>query len=264
MSHTQPWFARNGKFVSWSLLAAGAALIALPAVADPVENLAKRLTTLRGEVEALNYEVNEVQSTARDEVRALQRTKAELDSELKREQTRVQKIQQMIRERGKKAEEANEAETALKPVFEQSVKSVRAYVEMTLPFKMKERLNAVDGIEEQYTKGLLSPARALSRLWSFLEDEFRLSRENRLDKQTILVDGAEELVEVVRLGSVMLFFKTEAGDFGRALRKDGAWVFERYQDPREKQEVAYLFENFKKQIRGGYFVIPNAITAEEK
>jgi hypothetical protein len=111
---------------------------------------------------------------------------------------------------------------------------------------------------------LVSAPRALSRLWTFVEDEFRLTRENGLYQQTIEVDGQEHLADVVRIGSVALFFKTNQGAVGYAVPNANGYQYQAESNAEARKRIASLFDSFRKQIRAGYFELPNAIpTAAE-
>src|SRR5690606_26715334 len=109
--------------------------------------------------------------------------------------------------------------------YKEAFAKTEAYVKSSLPFRRAERLSELNKLDEQYRAGLLSPPRALSRLWGFIEDEFRITRENGLFQQTVTVNGEEHLAEVVRLGMVMLFYKTNDGQVGKAVAQNGTWTF---------------------------------------
>ena len=55
----------------------------------------------------------------------------------------------------------------------------------SLPFRTAERLLEIQKIEDQFKAGLLTPQRALSRLWGFFEDELRLWHESRQASPTV-------------------------------------------------------------------------------
>jgi hypothetical protein len=145
------------------------------------------------------------------------------------------------------------------PLFEKYLAQTRAYVQTTLPFRTSDRVAELEKLEGQYRSGLLSAPKAVGRLWAFMEDEFRLTRENGVYQQTIIVDGEPQLAEVVRIGMVMLYFRVGEDTVGRAVQKDGTWSYETFKSSEEEKAVISLFQSFKKQIRAGYFEIPNAL-----
>ncbi len=225
--------------------------------------MAKRLTELRGEVESLAGKLSSKSAETSDQLRSLARQKADIELELKREQTRVQKISAAVAKRREEIQEQKAKGDQLVPLFEQSTENVRSYIKRSLPFRTEARLEAVDKIEEQYKAGLLTPSRALGRLWGFVEDEFRMTRENGLFQQTITVEDQEMLADVVRVGMVMLYFKSaDDSVVGKALKQDGQWKFVTIDGPEDRKLVLELFQSFKKQIRVGYFEVPSGISAE--
>lgn len=83
-------------------------------------------------------------------------------------------------------------------------------------------------------------------------------------RQSIELAGEELLADVVRVGMVMLFFKTSDGSVGYAARSDGNWEYRRLEKREDQRLVEALFESQKKQIRIGYFELPNALPPEAK
>ncbi len=244
----------------WLFLAVvtAASIASLQATADPSQ-LAARLAQLRGDVETLAQDLSTKSAESKEAIRSLARQRADLELEVQREETRVQKLSAAIAKRRAEIQAEKEKSDRHVPLYKDAIVKVREYVNTTMPFRRDERLAALDKIDEQYKAGLVTAGRALSRLWSFVEDEFRMTRENGLYKQTVTVDGEERLAEVVRLGMVMMFYKTDDGDTGRAVQRDGQWSFEAINNPDEQRAILDLFSSFKKQIRVGYFELPNAL-----
>lgn len=253
---------KNRWFVA-SLLVVGVFAVASPSIADNVSSMAQRLTKLRGEVEQLAAKLSAKNVETSDQLRSLARQKADIELELKREQTRVQKISAAVAKRKAEIQELKSKGDQLVPLFEESADKVRSYIKRSLPFRTSARLAAVDKIQEQYKAGLLTPSRALSRLWSFVEDEFRMTRENGLFQQTLTVGETEILADVVRVGMVMLYFKsTDDTTVGKAVKDNGQWKFVTLDGPEDRKLVLDLFKSFKKQIRVGYFEIPNGLSLD--
>lgn len=239
------------------------ALLTAPlAVADDVTALATRLAQVRGEVDELARRLNAQSTESKDALRSLARQRAELELEAKREETRLSKIAAATSSRRSEVEAEKQRGQKLVPLLQTTLEQTRAYVKQGLPFRTEERLAALDKLEEQHRAGLLSPARALSRLWSFIEDEFRLTRESGVYRQPVRVDGQERLSEVLRVGMLMLFYQSDDGSFGKAVQENGRWHFEAIGDPSEQKLLTEAFDSFKKQIRVGYFELPNGLGVE--
>jgi hypothetical protein len=235
----------------------------VPVLADDTSALAARLANLRGEVEQLASQLNAKSTEQRETLRSMSRQRADLELEVTREETRVQKLVSEIAKRRTEIAEKKAKGDRRAPLVDESMSGLRSYVEASLPFRKPERLASLDKIQEQYKTGLLTPSRALQRLWSFVEDEFRLTKESGLYKQTIRVDDEERLAEVIRVGMVMLFYKTEDGKVGKVRGKDGKFDYVSVDDPTQQKLVLELFTSFKKQIRVGFFELPNGLVDAE-
>ena len=257
---SRPWIGRSLR----AALLVGGLTVTAPAVGDQVVDLGRRLAALRGEVEELSAELSRKDNDLRDQVRSLARQKSELKLELQKEQVRLQKTQTAIAQKKKVIAAEQQGDEALKPLYHESRGQLRSYVERSLPFRRGERLAELDKIDDQLGSGLLTPPRALARLWTFAEDELRLTRESGVYRQSIELAGEELLADVVRVGMVMLFFKTSDGTVGYAARGDAGWEYRRLEEREDQRLVDALFESQKKQIRVGYFELPNALPPEAK
>jgi hypothetical protein len=229
--------------------------------AEEVAGLAKRLADLRGEVETLSDDLSARKNDTQEQLRSFARQRSELELEIQREETRLQKMRQAVEQKRSETAAQKTANADLVPAFDKHVVKVRAYVQESLPFRTKERLAELDKIEEQLKSGLLPPQRALNRLWGFVEDELRMTRESGLFSQPVAVNDKEHLAEVVRVGMVALYYRTPTGELGRSTRDDGQWRYRPIDGEDDRKHISTLFETFKKQIRVGYFELPNALPA---
>jgi hypothetical protein len=236
-------------------------LIASLAVAadGDVQALAKRLAELRAEVEELSGEVDSKKAGIDAKLRSIRSQKADLEMQIQREETRLAQLRQAVAKHRERIDGQKKTEDDLEPAVLGSIADVRATVENSLPFKRSERLAELDKLDKQLTDGLISPQKATSRLWQFVEDELRLSRENGLYRQIVEVDGEEVLADVARVGMVAIYFKTEDGRFGAARQTDEGWAWHKLSGEHSSEQVRHLFDSFKKNIRVGYFEIPNTL-----
>jgi hypothetical protein len=139
------------------------------------------------------------------------------------------------------------------------ISALRLQVSRGFPFKVGERLAELDEIESQISAGILTTERAFNRLWAFVEDEMRISRENAIYTQSIDLQGSAVLVDVAKLGNAMMYFRTRDLQYGRAIKSDQGWRFELFTDSKDHELTARLFDALRKQIRQGYFELPNAL-----
>lgn len=223
-----------------------------------LEALAERLVDLRGEVESIHDDIQSMQRTHDSRMTSLSQRRAELAAQIQRQELELQKLRSSFVEIRKKAEAREEAAAALEPLVMDLIARLEDHVKTALPFKREERMGELKEIRRRMENDEISLSRAVNQLWTFVEDEIRLCKENGLFRQTIVLDGEEQLVDVVRLGMVMLFFEADDGTYGHAQRANEQWSFVTLEGDR-KELAANLFDSFERQVRTGYFEIPNAL-----
>lgn len=241
-----------------------AALVALllsplPVLADDADELARRLIALRGEVEQLNATLELEREEQRATLLGLNQQRAQMDADLKRQELAAKEARDRLAQAAEAQAGAGVAGDALKPVLVSVLDQLVASVKDGLPFKVEERVAALDAIRLEIESGRLPPHRAANRVWAFVEDEFRLARETALHQQTLTIDGQPVLAEVAKVGNVMLFWRTKDRRFGEAKRAGNSWEFVEITEQPALAHVETLFDSLDKQIRQGYFELPSAI-----
>lgn len=233
--------------------------MATPGYAQSPDALARKLADMRAEVEKLSADLIDLKTDTNNELRSLARQKSDLEVELEREKVGISKLRSALANKQQAIAERSASSDDLAPIFDAAVAGLRAHVRASLPFRRADRLAELDKLDEQRKTGVMSYERALLRLWSFVEDELRMTRESGLFRQTVELDRKEMLTDVVRIGMVMLFFETSDGRVGRTEKTADGWRFVEINGGDGKRQVHALFDSFKKQIRVGFFTIPNAL-----
>jgi len=229
----------------WSLVVGGLVFVAYHAQAKSGGDLAAALARLRTEVETLSTQISEKKQLYRSQLRSLSMRRSSL--ELNKQRASLQ-LQQLLRKRKKlkkKIAATGQKEAGLTPVLLASIDRVEAAVKAGMPFRLKAKT--------------IRPRDAAHRLWQFIEDELRLSRENGLYRQLIDLDGKEQFVDIARLGMVMMFFKTKDGRYGAAVYERGKWRYTETKNKLEKEQISALFVALKQQIRVGFWTLPNRL-----
>jgi Protein of unknown function (DUF3450) len=225
--------------------------------ADTTDTRAAELARLRREVETLSAELSQAKEDTRARLRAIDAQKLDIEVSVRREDLRLSQVQS---EMGARRDELAQSVTRgdeLGPALRQAIEQVRATVEGGLPFHRDERLAELTSLQQQIEAGLLTPEAGVARLWAFTEDELRLTRESGLDRQIISLDGREVLAEVARLGMVALYFRTDGGEVGMAVREGGGWGWHTVADRDQQLAISGLFDTFKHGVRSGTFQLPN-------
>lgn len=235
--------------------------IASPAMAqsEDIDTLTDNLVSLRSDVEALNSELNQEQDEHKQEMRTLLSRKGQLTNEIKRQELEIERLRKSLAEARTEAQSATADAKDLLPMLGGAISQMRAYIEAELPFKREERLAALDEIQTQLDTGVVTGPKGVNRLWSFYEDELRLARETGLFRQSVELNGRKQLADVVRLGMVGLYFRTEDGQVGMAVEAGDSWRYQAVTDRDRQEQIVALFDALDKNIRSGFYQLPNPL-----
>lgn len=246
----------------YSLLAALAltAPDALPQ--DATEALTSRLIQMRGQVDQLQSELNLKREEHKNRMAYLTAQLTETEASRDREALRVRQLEQDLEQMKEEVAAVGATSEMLAPIMLRYLAELRRQVRMGFPFKVGERLAELDEIETQLNSGVITAHRAFNRLWAFVEDELRITRENAIYTQSINLNGENVLVDVAKLGNAMMYFRTRDLRYGRAVETEQGWRFEVLDSASDQERVARLFDSLRKQIRQGYFQLPNALPRE--
>lgn len=243
-----------------ALLAAAPLVVAQPANEASLDQLAEALVQLRAEVESLDQELDILSQEHRHEMTSLAAQKTDLEANRNRLRLSLAQQQSALEDNRRRAEAAGMTSSQLTPLLLSAVEDLDQMVAASLPFKREARRMELADIRQQIQSGVIDSHRMVNRLWAFVEDEIRLSRENGIYSQTIELNGEQVLADVAKLGSVMLFFQTDDQRVGLAEKSaSGAWSFSAVDDTDGAQAIAGLFDSLRKQIRQGYFQLPHAL-----
>ena len=237
------------------------ALLFTPIVtANNLENLAQSLAKIRGEVEELQAQLDINKEKHSSQMSALSSQLADLSVEKRRQKVSIEKLQHSIEKITESSQQAALSGKNLTPVLLKTLAIYKRYVQKEFPFKVTDRVKAIDDLENNIANDLVDPNRAVNQLWSLFEDEIRLSKENGLYQQTIMLDGEKILADIAKIGTVFLYFQTKDNRTGMAKKyPDNGWKFVTVNSSNDSERIAKLFDSLKKQIRQGFFELPNPL-----
>lgn len=239
----------------WAAGAGGA--LAQNSANNPIDNLSERLIQMRAEVEQLNSELTSLREQHRNRMAGLARQRGQIEGAIEQAQLQVQQARSQLAAAKEKAKTAGADADELRPVVMAVLDETEEMVAASLPFKREERLAELEDLRSSLEQGVIGPHKAVNSLWVFYQDALRLTGDNGLYQQTVRIDGEEQLAEVARLGMVMMFYRTDEDHYGSVMRDQGDWVYRAIADE-HRGLAADLFEAFQKQIRTGYFRLPQA------
>lgn len=232
-------------------------------VANESDNLVKSIMKLRGEVEALYTQIDDNKDMHKTQMKSYMMQIADGEAQINRQETALKQIASELEKTRAKMSEASHKNEDIKPILLTALDDLAKTIEMGIPFKTPQRVAELTKIKEQLNDKVITPERALSLIWASYDDAIRLTKENGIFKQQIMVNGKEKLCQIARLGSVMMYFATPDGNVGKVVKKDNAFEYEVTYAEEEKKQIVALFDALQKQIRTGYFTLPYALLAKE-
>ena len=227
------------------------------------QNMAESLMKLRAEVEQLDASINDEKDSYKASMKSLLRQKNDLESVVAREDLKIKQIERELDKVRKEISEAGKNTEGLKPLLLEAIALMQDNIKASIPFKTADRLADIEKIKSQLESNLVSPQKALALTWNAYGDAIRMSKENGIFKQTINIDNQDRLAEVARIGTVGMFFKLPDNTVGYATKDVTGWYFKASVSASEQEQILALFDSFKKQIRSGYFTLPNATLMTE-
>ena len=227
------------------------------------DNMAESLMKLRGDVEQLDTQIGDEKDAYKASMKSLSMQKSELEVMVSREELKIKQIQKELAKVKANITNAGKNSQGLTPIVSKAIDDLVAMIKTSIPFKTNDRIDAVLKIKDQLNSSLITPQKAVSIVYNSYADEIRMTKENGIFKQSIMLDGKDKLVEVARVGTVMMFFKTPNDRVGYASKDSGTWNYKEELNKEKQTEILNLFDAFKKQIRTGYFALPNALVLSE-
>ncbi len=226
---------------------------------DPLEGLARQLVDGRAAVERLASQVELKKTAEREALRSSAQQEGDLERQLKALELELEELRRAAAAKAAAVEQRQRARQSLKPLVLRHLDAVAALVREALPFKAAERLAALDELRREVEAERVPADEGLSRLWSSLEDELRLTREVGLHRQRLDVEGQALLCDVAKLGMALMYFRTLDGRLGVVRREGEGWRYAVVTASAEREQLAALFEALDKHIRQGFFVLPNPL-----
>jgi hypothetical protein len=230
---------------------------------DELANLAAELVKKRAEVEKLSTELDLKKTQLREDLRSLATQKGEIEVKIKQRELQLGKIEQDLKKLNGRISEKEVAKSELQPIVLARIEALKAHIRKGIPFKVTERIAELDKVKEMMVNNKIGPERALARLWSLLESEFRMTNENGLYRQSIVLGGESQLADVVKLGTALMYFRTFDERVGTVVRTTGGWEYRLAGTRDDEKRIEYLFDSLKKHIREGFFELPNPLPEEK-
>lgn len=122
-------------------------------------------------------------------------------------------------------EQVSVIERQVVPLMAQMVESLRQFVELDLPFLLKERRQRVAFLESLLERSDVTVAEKLRRVLEAYEIENDYGRTIETYKDSLQLDGASREVDFLRIGRIALLYQSvDAGLYGMWDRGKKAWA----------------------------------------
>jgi tRNA/tmRNA/rRNA uracil-C5-methylase (TrmA/RlmC/RlmD family) len=227
-------------------------------LADDAEMI-KSIMTLRADVEALYTGIEENKDNYKAQMKSLSLQTADSEAQINRMNTSLKLADQELQKIQDKIAKTSTDNLELRPMLTDAFAMLEKNIRTGIPFKVAERLAALEKIKSDFKAEFITDERALALLWASYEDNIRLTSEIGLFKQKINIDGQDVLAQVAKIGSVMLFFATPDDRVGYAVKDVNGYTYKTVDGKEKRESIVALFDALAKQIRTGYFRIPNAL-----
>lgn len=228
-----------------------------------IARLADSLTQLRSEVEDLHSQLEESRSLYKGELTSQSQRLADLDTQIQRHQLSRNELAKKIDAKLSLLKTNIDSGVNMKPALEDAVNQLERYVTSSLPFKLESRIKVIQELKVKWDDPEMTSQKIVSQIWSLFDDELRLQKEIGLHQQVIQIEGDEHLVDVVKVGMMMLYFKTQDDKYGQAVKTDGKYQFVLEKDNDSEKAIDELFQAVKMNIRTGVFDLPVKIAYGE-
>jgi len=227
------------------------------------ENIVDSIMKLRSDVEGLYSKIDENKENYKSQMKSLAMQVADSEAQIGRKETTLKLTNLELEKSNTKLAKMGSSSQNLEPLLMDALSKLEKLVKAGIPFKTQERLTSIAKIKSDLKMGNITQEKALSLVWASYDDAIRITKEIGLFKQEIEVEGETKMAQVAKLGSIMLYFATPDEKVGYVVKKDKSYSYKVEEDGGKAQKIVALFDALQKQIRTGYFSLPNALVLSE-
>jgi len=214
---------------------------------------------LRADVEGLYSQIDENKDNYKSQMKSYAMQVADNEAQINRKETALKLSNAEMKKLEEKIASKGATASDLTPMLNTALDNLETIISSGIPFKVDERVADIEKIKADLKSGNITQEKALSLSWASYDDVLRLTKEIGIFKQQINVGGEEKLAKVAKIGTTMLFFITPDEQMGYAKKSGEQYEFVTVDDIESKKQIHDLFDALLKQIRTGYFTLPNAL-----
>jgi len=221
--------------------------------------MVKSIMKLRADVEGLYTSIDGNKEGYKAQMKSYAMQVADNDAQINRKETAFKLASAETKKLEAQMAQTGASVSDLTPVLTVAIDNLHAIISEGLPFKQKERLSDLLKIKTDLKAGNISQEKALSLVWASYDDALRMTKEVGLFKQQIQIGEEVKLSKIAKIGTAMMFFMTPDEQVGYVKKVDGKYSYVLATDTQSEAQIHTLFDALQKQIRTGYFNLPNAL-----
>ncbi|QSZ42715.1 DUF3450 family protein [Sulfurimonas aquatica] len=243
-------------------LALSASLLSSTLNASTNEKLVNSIIELRGDVENLYTDIKENKESYHSQMKSLSMQITDSEAQINRKSTAIKLAKNELEKIKTQIKETSSGNSEIKPLVLNALTLLEQSINEGLPFMVDSRVADLHKIKADLEEGLITNEKALSLTWASYDDTIRVTKEIGLFKQQIDFKGKKVLARIAKLGSVAMFFSTPSNEVGFVVKEANKYSYKHITNPEDIKKIVTLFDALQKQIRTGYFELPNALVLQ--
>ena len=239
MNHTTKQTIMLNKLIAGLLVASGA-LAAMPVMADTLDSSIDVQKRIDGEARRSQVAINQLDDeadkllteyrVATREAESLKRYNSQLEKQIASQLDEMQSIERQL-------DQINDVSREVVPMMLRMIDTLEKFVSLDLPFLTEERTKRIDELRVTMDRADVTTSEKYRRIVEAYQTEMAFGRTIEAYQGELQLDGANKVVDFLRVGRVALMFQTLDADTTG------------YYDPASK---AYVADNaYKVAVRDG-------------
>lgn len=228
------------------------------------DEMVKSIMKLRADVETLYTKIDDDRDAYKSQMKSYVLQISDNEAQINRQETTLKLSRQNIEKTMNELKKIGSGSKDIKPIIYKALQDLAKVIKSGIPFKVEDRLDSLVKIKTDLESGNITQEKALGLTWANYDDTLRITKEIGLFKQEITLDGEAKLAKIAKIGSMMMFFSTLDDSVGYVKKEGNSYKYAVVTDDTQKEQIVNLFDSLQKQIRTGYFTLPNALLAGAK
>lgn len=224
--------------------------------AAELDEKTKKIVLLRAEIQKICDEIDFEKQNIKSELSMMDLQIQELTLLVQRETIRLKTLKSEINNIKNSYKSYELTLKDYKEAFLKNHKLIFIRVKSGIPFKIEQRLKHLTVIKNDVKNGEITIETGFSRLWNFIEDELSLCNDISIHQQVIEFKNNKEIVNLLKIGMVTLFVKSNNGEFGYLDKHEENYIFKLADNEKDFKNIQLLYKSVEKGVKQGIFELP--------